>query len=294
MLQSDVQPIVQGLCPALEALLALHPVANALPVVPFPPKLTQEQADRAQQGWLDKTTIRIKAEQLLSREGFKYALGGVINASFKQTIVKLCEDSQQARALNAAAARLEKGRDGGVTGLFWGVLGLLQVELAAGITSRPQSNAKVSEVVRQYVLSVMHVANVLVHLYNALLTRKAQLEQQQGHGMAAAAAAGGGGDVGGAAAAAAGGAAAQQQELQRHGLSAAAAAAGAAPIQPPGHGLTAAVGGGGAAAAAAAAAAGGAVDGSGGGANGWAPAYVEDRVPAAVTVVSQQQQQQQK
>lgn len=94
MLQSDVQPIVQGLCPALEALLALHPVANALPVVPFPPKLTQEQADRAQQGWLAKTTSkqswrrRIKAEQLLSREGFQCALGGVINASFKETILK--------------------------------------------------------------------------------------------------------------------------------------------------------------------------------------------------------------
>ena len=109
MLQSDVQPIVQGLCPALEALLALHPVANALPVVPFPPKLTQEQADRAQQGWQDKTTIRIKPAQLLSREGFKYALGGVMNASLKQTIMMLCEDSKQAKALNAASARLEKG-----------------------------------------------------------------------------------------------------------------------------------------------------------------------------------------
>ena len=224
--QADTRRLVQGLCPALDMLLALHPVANALPVLPFSPKLSRAQVDQAvlQQGWHAQPSVCFRTEQLLSRQGFKHALGCVTYDLFKAAIMRLCEDSQHARAVNAAAARLNKGRNGGVAGLFWGVLELLRVELAAGITSRPQSKAPASLVIRQYVISVAHVANVLVQMHNALLMPRAQPVQQlqqQGHGLAAtsaaAAAACGAGGGGDAAAAAGGAAPAQQEQLQGHG-----------------------------------------------------------------------------
>jgi hypothetical protein len=228
----DVRPLVQGLCPALDALLALRPSANRLPIVTFSPPFTAQQLTHAveQQGWSGELLNPCPAAQLLSRQGVLLAFQSLPHAAIKSSVTRLCDDTQRSvREVCARAAQHPHTQDCGAMGLLWGLLGVVRSELEVGITARVQSNARVDIVMRDYVVSVAHVASTLVHMYNALLVRKLQAaeprqkQKQQ-----------------------------QQQQQRRHrpgrgqgrGFKAAGGRGRGAPAQQQGHGMTAAPGGG--------------------------------------------------
>jgi hypothetical protein len=234
----DVRPLVQGLCPALDALLALQPSANRLPIVPLSPPLTAQQLTRAvdQQGWNGALLNPCPAAQLLSRQGVLLALQSLPHAAIKSSVTRLCDDTQRSvRESCARAAQHPRTQDCGAMGLFWGLLGVVRSELEVGVTARVQSNARVDIIMCDYVVSVAHVANMLVHMCNVLLLRKLQAaepkqqqKQMQQH---------------------------QTQQQKRHrpgqgrgqgrGMKAAGGRGRGAPAQQQGHGMTAAPGGGG-------------------------------------------------
>ena len=252
---ADARRLVQGLCPALDALLALRAFADPLPIVPFAPPPAPKQLTQTvkQQKW-SAEMLSLKpfpAAQLLSRQGVLHAIKGLTYGAFQSAVAKRCEDNRAARVACAREAQESNHRDCGLTGLFWGLLGLVRKELEAGITATAKNHSIVAVIMRDYVVSVAHVGNMLAQMYDALLLQQQLQQGQGGRPAAAAAAAGRGGSGGVAAAAAAGGTPAQQPWQGYFGT----AGGGAAPLQQQqqqqqqqraqGHGMAAAAGGGG-------------------------------------------------
>jgi flagellar biosynthesis/type III secretory pathway M-ring protein FliF/YscJ len=103
---------------------------------------------------------------------------------------------------------------------------LLRSQLQQGVIARQGSKAQVSVVVKDYVLSVTHVANILVAIYNLLLRgQPEQLQQQEEQQQQQQEETRGPGVAGG-------GGAAQQQQQQGPGGSGAAGGAGSVVQQP--------------------------------------------------------------
>jgi hypothetical protein len=156
----------------------MRPSANILPTVPFSPALTAQQLAEVveQQGWNGKLLQHFPPAQLLSRQGVLLALKGVPFSAFKTTTTRLCDDKNW--YAKHFGARVGQRPQGSVNKLFWGLLGLLRSELEVGITARVQSKERVAMVMRDYVMGVAHVGNMLAQMYNELRMWELQIVQQ--------------------------------------------------------------------------------------------------------------------
>jgi hypothetical protein len=170
---AQARPLVRGLCPDLDGLLALTP-ATAPPLhnLPFRPA-AETDAVR----WESRLNQPVPGLQLQSVAGVMHALQHVAYERFRMDVVRVLNRTAAAataeeEALPPAAAAAagggggqQAGDDAGLRGFFWGVHALLCTELEQNGVRVPQG----SQAQDDSVTSVAHVANLLAALYRLLL-----------------------------------------------------------------------------------------------------------------------------